>query len=138
MNPVTRIPAQSPATISPEITAFLILPSLKARRIDVAARDPAEAAAEVAGSVPHQSKFVLVVSDPRTGGTLTHWYAVKRKSKARWVVVDHITRAVHDTYPEHLFSLETEAFAPAEPWVWVAGADVVGRRGDLVEQGVSR
>jgi hypothetical protein len=137
MNTVTPIAAQSPATIAPTITAYLILANLKARPIDVAAREIADAAAEVAGSVPHKSTFVLVVDDPRMGGTLTHWFAVKRKSKARWVTVDHVTSAVHDTYPEHLFSLAVEAFEPAKPWVWAPGADVVGRVAGTVEQGVA-
>jgi len=135
MNTVTPIAAQAPATIAPTITAYLILPSLKARQIDVAERQIHTAAAEVAASVPHKSTFVLVVDDPRAGGTLTHWFAVKRKSKARWVTVDHVARALHDTYPEHLFSLAVEAFEPARPWVWAPGADVVGRGGDLIEQG---
>lgn len=135
MNTVTPIAAQAPATIAPTITAYLILPSLKARQIDVAEREIHTAAAEVAASVPHKSTFVLVVDDPRTGGTLTHWFAVKRKSKARLVTVEHVTRAVRDTYPEHLFSLAVEAFEPARPWGWAPGADVVGRGGDLIEQG---
>lgn len=131
MNPVTTL---RPHALAPTFEAFLVLDNTKARRIDVAASTLAEAAEQVASGCPHKSKFVVIESDPRApAAKFTHWYAVRQASKPRYVTVDHVSRAVHDRYAEHLFTLAVTAFDPCEPWVWSPGADVVGRDAALVE-----
>ncbi|KPF74542.1 hypothetical protein IP68_12290 [Blastomonas sp. AAP25] len=90
-------------------------------------------AQSVAVHCSHKDTFIVLEKDALTRGQWLHTYQVKRKSKPRYVLVDHHTRAVHDLYAEHVLTVEVSAFQPVEVWAWSPGADTVGRDAGLIE-----
>lgn len=92
-----------------------------------------EYAQSVAVTCSHKDAFVVLETDAITGGKHLHTFQVKRKSKPRYVMVNHTTRAVHDLYAEHVLTIQVAAFQPVEQWSWSPGADVVGRDAGLIE-----
>ncbi|MFN3474050.1 MAG: hypothetical protein ACK4ZW_08400 [Blastomonas sp.] len=92
-----------------------------------------EYAQSVAVTCSHKDAFIVLEADAITGGQHLHTFQVKRKSKPRYVTVDHVTRAVHDLYAEHVLTVAVAAFQPVEQWSWKPGADVVGRDAGLIE-----
>jgi hypothetical protein len=94
--------------------------------LPMSAADLPAAVAATVTSCQHKEAFVVVEHDAVQDRSTAHFYAVKRKSQARYVLVDHVTQRVHDLYAEPLFSLAVNAFDPVEPWSWSLGADVVG------------
>jgi hypothetical protein len=48
----------------------------------------------------------LLIREEGPKGVKLHLYAIKRKSQARYVHQDHVTRRVHDLYPAHVCTID--------------------------------
>ena len=106
--------------------AFRMLPGGQAHPVEFAAETLSDAVTLTLMRCQHRDFFVIRETETLSGKQTLHWFTVKRKSTARYVVVDHVTRPVHDLYAEHLFDLAVTSFDPVTPWAWAPGADVVG------------
>lgn len=53
----------------------------------------------------------LLIRETGERGVKLHLYAIKQKSRPRYVLKDHVTRAVRDLYPAHLCTIDGGIFA---------------------------
>lgn len=92
-------------------------------------------AKELAVHCQHKDHFVIRVSDLVTGKVMTHFYAIKRESKAVWRRDPATGQSVciAQLYPVLLFSMAAEGFVPAEPFAWSPGCDPVGADRGIIE-----
>lgn len=103
-------------------------PRGKAHSIDLGdyAADP-EAAIEVAAMhCQHKDVLHVLVRDTFTKAAVLHVYAIRAKQDWRKCPDTGVTKRVAIQYPERLYSVDVEAFAPVEPFQWTPGADAVG------------
>lgn len=91
--------------------------------------DDAIANALTAGEcVNHKDTLIVRASDRRTGKTMVHFYAIKRRSTPAYVWDDDLQRHKREFrhYPAELFVMAANDFTPVEPWKWEPGSDPVG------------
>jgi hypothetical protein len=105
----------------------------EAQPLEITAATLADALADACNSCSHKDTLAISEHEALAETTTVHFYSVKRKSKPRYVVVEHVGRNVHDLYAEPLFSLAVNAFDPIEPWRWTPEADVVGGPRNVVD-----
>lgn len=121
----------------PGFTAWIIRDG-KSDPVETAGDCLTSCADEVAQRCDHKGSFVILETAPVTGKATAHFFTVKRKSTARWVTHEHVTRRVHDLYAELVLSLAVNEFAPVERWKWSPGADVVGIDRNTIDAPVTK
>lgn len=114
-----------PAQLAASFDAFRVLSSGKAQRLEISAASIEDAADQAAAWCAHKDTFAIRETPALGGNAVVHFYTMKRKSRARYVHQDHVTRAVHDLYGEELFAVQMAAFEPVEPWRCTRDSDVV-------------
>jgi hypothetical protein len=115
-------------------SAWRVMVTGRSLPLDIAAAASLAEAINLAATFCHHKEvFHVLHLDPVTGAGCLHIYRIKQSSKLKRVPhSDGTWRVIKPLEPEYVIKMAVETFAPAEPWRWTPGADVVGHS-DVIE-----
>lgn len=100
--------------------------------LDVGAADHIDEAVQAALlGCSHKDVFFVRQHDTFGDDHLVSMCVVKARKVWRKCPATMVTKQFNDLYADEMALFQVKAFAPAEPWRWTPGSDVVGHSGVL-------